>query len=216
MPLPPPSPPARPHALLRPLTQLRRTMLRRRRGLAAVCAALAALAALRAVAAPPAETVAVLTAARDLPSGTVIAASDVTTRRFLPGSVPSGTELRADALGRTTAAPLRQGAPVTDVALVQASLLDGYPGAVAVPVRLGDAAAAALLRVGDRIALVAAGQDGAPHEVIARDVAVLALPRIRSDATSNGALIVVATTQEVAIRLAESAMSSFISPLITR
>ena len=60
------------------------------------------------------------------------------------------------------AGPVRAGEPLTDVRLVGASLAAAYPGAVAVPVRLPDAGMAALLRVGDRIDLVAADPRAPP------------------------------------------------------
>ena len=51
---------------------VRRAVLRRRRLLSALCAAAAVLAGLQAAAPPPPPTVTVLTAARDLPAGTVL------------------------------------------------------------------------------------------------------------------------------------------------
>ncbi len=80
--------------------------------------------------------------------------ADLTSVAFAPGSVPAGAD--AAPQGRTLAAPLRAGEPVTDVRLVGPALTDGYPGLTAVPVRLPDAGMAALLAVGDRIDLVSA------------------------------------------------------------
>lgn len=198
------------------LLRIRRAVLRHRRILAAALTGIAALAVVRAVAAPPPETAPVLVAAHDLPSGSALTRADVTVARFAPATVPSGAMTDVEAIGRTTAAPLRAGEPVTDVRLVQASLLDGYPGAVAVPVRLGDAAVAGLLRVGDRIDLVAATDAGA--EVVASNVPIVAIPR-RSDGSGSsesqsGALVVVATAPDIAVQVSRSSVSAFISALI--
>ena len=113
-------------------------------------------------------------AARDLPSGAVLSAADLRTVGFAPGSVPAGAVDAA--AGRTLAAPLRAGEPVTDVRLVGPALTDGYPGLSAVPVRLPDAGVAGLLTVGDRVDLVAAEPEGGAASVVAADVPVLALP----------------------------------------
>src|SRR5690349_6837789 len=136
------------------LLPVRRAVLARRRLLAALLTAVAVAAGLHAATAPPPAEVAVTVAARDLPSGAVLTDADLRTVGFAPGSVPSGAV--AEAGGRTLAAPLRAGEPVTDVRLVGPALTEGYPGLAAVPVRLPDAGVAALLTVGDRIDLVAA------------------------------------------------------------
>jgi Flp pilus assembly protein CpaB len=149
-------------------------VLRRRRLLAALCLAVAVAAGLQAAAPAPEPRVAVLTAATDLAAGTVVGPGDLVEVDFAPGSVPDG--LAAEPVGRVLAAPLRRGEPVTDARLVAPSLLEDYPGLVAVPVRLPDAGAAALLRAGDRIDLVAADPQGAAATTVASDVVVLAVP----------------------------------------
>ena len=66
---------------------------------------------------------------------------------------------------------------MTDARLLTRSLLAGYPGLVAVPVRIGDPAAVRLLRVGDRVDLLAADpQAESAARVVGRDVPVLAIP----------------------------------------
>ena len=95
---------------------------------------------------------------------------------FRPDSVPDGRPARAAAVGRTLAAPLRRGEPVTDVRLVGPSLLRGYPGLVAVPVRIPDPGTVALLRVGDRVDLLVTETDGSAARLLAGGVPVLALP----------------------------------------
>lgn len=192
---------------------VRRVVLRRRRLLAALCAAGAVLAILRTVAPPPPETQAVLVAGRDLPAGAVIGGDDLELLRLPPGAVPDGTVVREDAIGRTVAAPVRRGEAVTDVRLVTASLLDGYPGLVAVPVRIPDAGAVGLLAVGDRVDVLAADPSGRTEaELVASSAPVIALPRDDPDAagaaltgTLGGRLVVLGATRQNAVRLAGAA-----------
>lgn len=161
----------------------------------------------------------VLTAAHDLASGVVLGSTDVTLTGFDPRSVPAGVVDERIAVGRTTAAPLRRGEPVTDVGLVAPSLLAGYPGLVGVPVRIGDAGAVRLLRVGDRIDLVAADPRGdTPAEVVGHDLPVLAIPRTAAEAPglTTGALLVVGVPGGAARTLAQASVSAFLSVVLTR
>ncbi len=160
-----------------------------------------------------------LTAAHDLPGGVVVTVSDLRRTPFEPDSVPAGTVGRATgALGRTTAGPMRAGEPVTDARLLTTSLLDGYPGLVAVPVRIGDAGAVRLLRVGDRIDVLAADpQRRSPATLVDHDVPVLAIPR-PDDATagvSSGALLVLGVDDAAARTLAQASVSSVLSVVVT-
>lgn len=167
-------------AVLRPV---RRAVLARRRALAALLTAVAVAAGLHVAGSPPPAEVPVTVAARDLPSGAVLTGDDLRTVGFAPGSVPAGAV--AEAAGRTLAAPLRAGEPVTDVRLVGPALTDGYPGLAAVPVRLPDAGVAGLLTVGDRVDLVAADPEGGAT-VVASGVPVLALPAADGDPGVTG------------------------------
>lgn len=153
---------------------VRRAVLRRRRPLAALLMAVAVAAGLHAIAAPPPSTVAVLVAARDLPAGAELTATDLVTAEFAPGSAPD--ELVADPVGRMLAAPLTRGEPVTGVRLVGPQLTDGFAGLTATPIRLPDAGMVDLLRVGDRIDLVAADPRGTGAQTVAVGAPVLALP----------------------------------------
>lgn len=196
-------------ALLRPV---RRAVLARRRLLAAALTAAAVAAGLQATAAPPPARVAVPVAAHDLPAGTVLAAGDLRTAHFAPGSVPEG--VASDARGRTLAAPLRAGEPVTDVRLVGPALTDGYPGLAAVPVRLPDAEMAGLLRVGDRINLVAADPQGSGAEVVAAGVPVLSIPEAASDTGSSGLtgrLVVIGAPPTQVAAIADASVRTFLT-----
>lgn len=205
--------------LLRPLRRLRRILLARRRMLAGLCAALAVAAALQANAAPPPPRTMVLTAARDLAGGVVVRDGDLQRSAFSPDSIPAGTVSRAAAVGRTTAGPIRAGEALTDARLLTASLLAGYPGLVAVPVRIGDPGAVRLLRVGDRVDVLAADpQRGSPAAVLGREVPVLAIP---SPATgtpglTNGALVVLGFPDASVRAVAQASVSAFLSVAVTR
>jgi Flp pilus assembly protein CpaB len=187
-------------------------MLLRRRWLAAVCVGLAVAAGLNAVTAPPAPTVSVLAAARDLPAGTVVAAEDLIGVRLPPHALPVG--LVDDPTGRMLASPLRRGEQVTDARLVGQSLLSGYPGVTAVPVRLPDPGVLALLRVGDRIDLLATDPEGGGTRIVAHEAVVIAIPSTEVNATASGlpgALVVIGTTPAQAGQVADSAVRSYLS-----
>jgi Flp pilus assembly protein CpaB len=200
--------------------RLRRAILRRRRLLAALCAGTAAAAGLHTVAAPPAPTTAVWTAAHDIPGGAVVRPADLARVQFDPHSVPTGViRAAAEVVGRTTTAPVRSGEPLTDVRLLTGSLLAAYPGHVAAPVRIGDPAAVALLRVGDRVDVISAdpSQEEGAAEVVAHDAAVIGVPRRTETGTSmvSGGLVVLAVSESTAISLAAAGVSGFLSLTIS-
>ena len=150
----------------------------------------------------------------------VVGPDDLQRTPYLPGSVPAGTLREAAAVvGRTTAGPVRAKEALTDASLVTASLLDGYPGLVAVPVRIGDPGAVRLLRVGDRVDLLAADpQGGSSARVVGSDVPVLSIPRAVEDSpglTNGGALVVVGVPDASVGALAQAGVSSFLSVVLT-
>ena len=192
-------------------------MLARRRLRAALCAGLAVLFAVRAHAAPAPPRTTVLVAAHDLPAAARVGPGDLTRRAFPSEDVPAGVVTAGQAVGRLTVGPVRAGEPLTDARLLGASLLRGYPGAVAIPVRLGDPGAAALLRVGDRVDLLAADPQGrSPARLVTSQAPVLALPHVAAGGTDlvSGALVVVAVPPETARDLAAAAVTSFLSVTI--
>ncbi|HSV41049.1 MAG TPA: RcpC/CpaB family pilus assembly protein, partial [Nocardioidaceae bacterium] len=99
---------------------------------------------------------------------------------------------------------------------------DGYPGLVAAPVRVGDADVVSLLRVGDRIDLVAADPQGLQASVVAEGVPVLALPQPDREAafedtgSTAGRLVIVAVPEASAVEIAQAGVSSYISVVIRR
>jgi Flp pilus assembly protein CpaB len=195
-------------------------VLLHRRLLAALAAGSAVLVAVQASAPPPPVTVAVLTAARDLPAGTVVGQDDLATVDFAPGTVPEGVVQRAAVVGRTLAAPLTRGEPVTVVRTLGRGLLRGYPGTTAVPLRITDAAVVDLLRVGDRIGLVVADPDGrkAPTQLLT-DVPVIAIPAVHESGLASGTpgrLVVAAVPSSEASTVAAAAATSVLIPVWSR
>ena len=201
------------------LRRLRRGVLARRRLLASLCAAVAVAAGLQAASPPPPSRTSVLTAARDIGAGVVVSAADLRRTPYDPDTVPAGVLTVSTAVGRTTTGPVRTGEPMTDARLVTSSLLEGYPGLVAVPVRIGDAGAVRLLRVGDRVDLLAADpQSQGSARVVGRDVPVLAIPREseQSPGLTNGALVVLGVPDTATRSVAQASVSAYLSVVITR
>ena len=202
----------RPDRLAARVRAVRRAVLARRRLLAALLTAVAVASGIRAAAAPPPAAVEVTVAARDLPAGTVLGPRDLRTVGFAPGSVPSGSA--PDAVGRTLAAPLRAGEPVTDVRVVGPALTEGYPGLSAVPVRLPDAGMADLLRVGDVVDLVSADPQRGGARVVATALPVLAVPAAPAEVGASGLpgrLVVVGAEPADVPRIADASARTFLT-----
>jgi Flp pilus assembly protein CpaB len=198
------------------LRALRRAVRLRRRLLAAGLAAGAVAVGLGVVAPPPAATVPVVVAAADLAGGEVLGVDDLELRRLPPAGAPAGaagTPRRW--LGRVLAAPMRAGEPLTDVRVVGPGLVAGYgPGIVAAPVRIADADSVALVRVGDRVDVLAPDPRGLlPPSTAVGDAPVVAIPQVDDDigASTSGALVVLAVTSQEAQRLAQHAV---LGPLV--
>ena len=154
-----------------------------------------------------------LAAARDLTGGAVPTSDDLRTVDLPPGAVPSGA-LRpgADLTARLLTGPVRAGEPLTDARFLAPPAVP--PGSLAYPFRVDDADISALLRVGDHVNLYAASSTTADAaSLLGRSVRVVALPAPRSATT--GALIVVATTPEIATRLAQASTNSRITVALT-
>ena len=195
--------------------QTRRAVSRHRALLAAGLAAGAVAATLSALTPGPPAVARIVAAGRDLAAGTALSPDDLRVVDLPPQLVPNGALVRiSDVAGRVLAAPLRSGEAITDIRLAGAALLPaGLPGLVAAPVRVADAASAALVTAGDHVDVLAAGTlpGAAPAaRVVAEDAEVLAVPSAVGD-ESLGALVVVAATPRVAASLAAAAVSSRLS-----
>jgi Flp pilus assembly protein CpaB len=175
---------------------LRLAVARHRRLVVAGCVAGAVAAGLRAVSPEPPPTQAVWVAAADLPAGTTLTGDDVVPVRWLVGTSPPATLDADEAAGRRLATPMRRGEPLTDVRVAGPGLLEGQPpGTLAVPVPLANASAAALVRPGDVVDVLAAAAPGldlagatasAPAEVVAQRVLVLG---VLADDHATGGLL---------------------------
>ena len=198
--------------------RLRRFVLLHRRLLAAVLAALAVVAGVRAAALPATATTAVLVAASDLPGGSRLTADDVTEVQLPVAAVPAGAVASTESVsGRTLAAPVTRGEPLTDVRLVAPGLLDGYPGLVAAPVRIADPAAVRLLAVGDHVDLLAVSPEGGDAVVVAPSAPVVAVPDPSdTDGLVGGALVVVAVPEDEAHALAEASVRAVLTVVLNR
>ncbi|WP_020575947.1 SAF domain-containing protein [Actinopolymorpha alba] len=215
-----------------------------RRLLAAALAAASVAVGLHLLQPNPAPTVLVLAAARDLPGGAALTRSDVRQVALPRDVVPRGVLRPGDPLAtRTLAGPVRAGEPLTDARMLSPSLLahlsegkDTPDDLVAAPVRIADAETVGMVRVGDRIDVLAAhtGVETAsrPAELIARAVEVVSLPgrhepsdaaagglpdldelgSISGDgASGDGGLVVVAVPATVAADLARATVTSRLS-----
>lgn len=228
----------------RDLRRIRRLAGRHRRVLAATCAAASVTCTIIAVRTPaagtaPADgTVRVLAAGRDLAAGTPVRAADAAAVALPRRAVPDGA-LRAPVArldGRRLAGAMRRGEPFTDAAFAPAEGPGGMPapGTVAAPVRVADAATAALVRPGDRVDVLAApsgetstasepesdgppapGGAGPTAESVAEAVRVVDVPR-QASGVEEGALIVVEATRAQAKALAAAAARTRLSVVITR
>lgn len=193
----------------------------RHRGVLAAGLAAAAVATGIGVVAPaPPDSVTILSAARDLPGGSVLTASDLHRVALPRETAPDGALTETSLVeGRLLAGPVRRGEALTDARLVGAGLLRGQPSELrAVTLRLADPAATAVLRAGDHVdVLAAATAEGAAlgraAVLVAADVAVLAVP-ILADDSGEGALVVVAALPDTAARLAGAAVTSRLSAVV--
>jgi pilus assembly protein CpaB len=199
------------------LPALRRAVARHRVLLAAGLLAAAVATALPLVAPEPPASTSVVVAAHDLAAGSPLSETDLASVALPLSAVPDGALTdRAAAVGRLLAGAVRRGEPLTDVRVVGSALLEGATtGTVATPVRLADPAAAALLRAGDRVDVLAAVEAAPVAAVVAPDVEVLAVPAAVAD-SGEGALVVVATSPAVAARLAAAAVSARLSVVVRR
>lgn len=173
---------------------------------------------------PPApQTVGVVVAARQLTGGQRVTAGDLTTRQLPRPAIPDDAVPDPSAvLGRTLVAPLSRGSVLTTL-----SVIGDHPtvthGNVIAPVRISDAAVIGLLRVGDRVDIVAADpESGGGAHLIAEQVRVVTIPR-SSDSGSSLApysgdpqtLVLVEVSTDQATALADAAAGSQLSILLT-
>jgi Flp pilus assembly protein CpaB len=173
--------------LPRAVRAVRRAVRLRRRLLAAGLTAGAVAIGLGVIAPAPPPTTSVVVASADLPGGGALGSDDLTVRRLPPSAVPAGSAGTPRRwLGRVLAAP----------------------------VRIADADAVALVRVGDRVDVLAPDPTGELLSSVAvAGASVVAVPRADDAlaAGTPGALVVLAVTPEEALQLARH---SVLGPLL--
>jgi Flp pilus assembly protein CpaB len=185
-----------------------RTLLLRR----AAAAMLVGLAAVLALTPGNRTGVTVMVATRDLAPGSVLEATHLTQRELPAQVVPDGAAHTPGAvLGRTLAAPVRRGEPLTDVRLAGPELartVSTDPNAVSVPLRLADPDVATLLHPGVAVDVVTVGERQDEPVVLARRARVLAVleagPRTGA---RDGRLVLVALDPDAATRVAAASIS---------
>lgn len=189
----------------------------------AVLAAIAAVATGITAATPdPPPTSPVLVAADRLDGGSELGAADLELRHVPQDLVPTDAITDRDRLlGRTLVAPVSRGTVLTEL-----SVLSDRPvvaaGKALAPVRIADETVVGLLRIGDRIDVVAsAPESGSRAAVVAEDVRVVTIPRPKSsggglDATAGDpqTLLLVEVTPDQATALADAAATSQLSVLL--
>lgn len=124
----------------------------------------------------------VITVADDLPTGTVLAESDLVlvTLAWAPGGV---LRSRAEAIGQVLVSPIRRGEILTDVRLVSRDGPSAGPGRKAVAVRPADPAMAGILTPGVRVAVIGVDSTGAAV-ILTADAIVLNLPAAAADSAA--------------------------------
>ncbi len=221
----------------------RRALLRHRRAVMAALVVLAVASGFAALAPVPAPGVWVVAATRDLPAGTRIDDGDVTLRRLSRAdAAPGALSSLARARGALLASAVGAAEVLTDARLVGPSLLDASPaGTVAVPVRLAEPGLGALVRAGSLVDVMSTAaldptasldlgsgltQSGAARApistaVVAAGVRVLAVASsaqsggLTSD-PGSGTLLVLATDEATAVRLADASATSRLSVALRR
>ncbi len=181
--------------------------------------ALVGLAALLALSRGSSAGGMVVVAAQDLAPGTVVDSSQVTLRELPAQVVPDGAARSpAVVVGRTLAAPVRRGEPLTDVRLTGSELTRAVspdPETVSVPLRLADPGVAALLHPGVTVDVVTISEARGEPVVLARSARVLAV--LESGARTgdrDGRLVLVALDPVAATRVAATSISHNLTVMV--
>lgn len=156
-----------------------RARMLRRRILAGVLLAVAAGALVFDAVGPNRGMTQVVVASRTFDAGMVLEPSDVTVREFPTESVPEGVINRDAAAGRYVASPVAAGEILTEQRLAGgrlAELLTGDPEAYVVAVTPQDSGLTPMLRTGDRVDVLTAGEESGSVVAIARGARVIATP----------------------------------------
>ncbi|RDI66675.1 SAF domain-containing protein [Nocardia pseudobrasiliensis] len=186
-----------------------------RRALAAFLAVCAAALFVRGD--PAARSVDVVVATRDLASGRVLSADDLRRVARPAGLLPAGSAHEIPALiGATLSGAVRAGEILTDLRVVGARLAQvaaGVSDARIVPIRLVDNAVADILRVGDRVDVIAADhadadpvRAGPPPTLAADAVVVLVTTPERRSGPGGERVVLVALDAAHALTVAAGSL----------
>ncbi|MGH3928423.1 MAG: SAF domain-containing protein [Pseudonocardiaceae bacterium] len=184
-----------------------------RRAAAALLVGLAAVLALNPRTGSAAD-VPVVVAARDLAPGTVLGPGEVVLRGLPEQMVPDGAAQATPAvLGRTLAAPVRRGEPLTDLRLAGPALaraVSADPAAVSVALRLPDSDIAALLYPGALVDVLTPGARQDEPVVLASGARVLSVLEPGAG-TTEGRLVLIALEAAAATRVAAASLSQAVT-----
>ena len=147
-----------------------------RRKLAVLAALAAVLTGLAATTPEGPPTLTVVRASGELAGGTLLDTSDLELAQVVARDAPEGAVVaKEDLVGQRLAAPVAEGQILTPLALVAAGA-DVARGRVVAPLRLADADLAALLRAGDLVDVIAAGDQAGEASLVAQAVRVVTVP----------------------------------------
>lgn len=203
------------------LTNLGRAVSWHRRKLAVLAAVAAVLTAINAIAPPPPQTVLVVRSAHSLGGGQVLERGDLESYPMPASAVP---ELAIDdpdlLIGQVLTAPMSAGQVLTEVNVLS-SRASVEAGEVIAPLRIDDTELASLIRIGDRVDVLAAEPQGGTAHLIAKQLRVVTIPQpgkesgsFASSQSSGEALLLVATSREIAALLAQGAVTAKLSVVL--
>src|SRR4051812_49207909 len=181
-----------------------------RRIVAAALVILAAVVALRSD--PQGDRSEIVVAARDLASGVELTADDVRLENRSAATVPDGSQSDVGALiGARLAGPARRGEVLTDVRVLGPRLAGSVagPDARIVPLPLADGALLDLVRPGDVVDVLAAGDsdaDAQPHVVATDAVVVLVSEKPKGASSGSDRVVLVALDAHAANVVAAAAL----------
>ena len=187
-----------------------------RRKLAVLAAVSAVLTGISAAMPEEPPGVPVLRTTRPLAGGTTLQPADVAVVR-VPASLVPDEALRTPnaVLGKVLVAPQTEGQILTALDVLTSRVVG--PGQVVAPLRLPDAEVASVIRVGDRVDVVAADPETRSARVIATSVRVVTIPQPLADRgigppnDAGGALLLVEVDPADATRLAGAAAAAQLS-----
>src|SRR5690606_1171995 len=157
--------------------------------------------------------------------GSTLRTDDLEPVTFPAELVPAGAVRAHDRpRGHVLAAPMRAGEPLTNARLLGPDLASAYgDDLVAAPVRIADPGSVQLLKVGDRVDVLAVPTAFEPASAttpeatsdpafaVAEAAPVIAIPEPDATGSFDGALVVLAVSSEVAAELARWQVSARLS-----